>query len=255
MMDSAFYNEKYFDFELLKIPAAFIKVNSENCSYAYDSCLRAAQRKETIVLIKERGYGVHSGIADFIKKTRYKYYHAVCSPNNQLKEILCKFLFLEFPEVVNFTYATEHDLTSSFIYLLKEDILHRKRNVNRIIILRNIDTLYVKSISTMGRLVKELKGVVGIVGTISSDGFEKLKIQGEHYTDTGDFVIDSSVQWETVPPPKPNELADYCIARGVLGKRVIDKIIKDYPNFIALERKIEGIKINLKEKGFLNENE
>jgi hypothetical protein len=243
-LENDFYNEDYFDFKRLAIDERFIKTTTANCTYAYDTCLNAASKLKCIGLINEAGYGVRSGIEDFTKRTRYKYYYGICTKTKRLKKILTEFLYIDIPIFIKLDSSNEDYLVNAIGHLFRNET---KRN--RLMIFYNAENLSLREYGVVYRLVTEVKRHAGVVLSINGNKFLKLQNWSTKHPDISNFL--TCFTWEELPPPDSRELGQHCVARGILGKKIIDRLINRINDFRILNMEINKIRDLLAKKGYL----
>jgi hypothetical protein len=247
-MESDFYKEDYFDFKRLAIDERYIKTPAGNCEYAYQTCLSAAKDNTRVGLITEPGYGIRSGIEDFIKRTGFRYYYAKCTNAKRLKQILIEFLYVDIPIFIKLENSNVDHLVKSIGYKFRND--ERK---HRIIVLYNCENLSIREFGALYNLSEETKGHAGFVIGLNKARFKLLQNISTKLSDVNNFL--SVFDWRELPPPDPNELAQHCLSRGVLAKKLIDRLLDKASDFRILNREINKIRTLLIDKGYLKQDQ
>ncbi len=243
-MENDLYNEDYFDFKRLAIDERFIKTTTANCTYAYDTCLSAASTLKCIGLINETGYGVRTGIEDFIKRTRYKYYYGIRTKTKRLKKILTEFLYVDIPIFIKLHSTHEDYLVNAIGHLFRNETKRK-----RLIIIYNAENLSLREYGVVCRLVEEIKRHAGVVLSINASKFRKLQIWSTKHSEISNFL--ACFIWEELPPPDARELGQHCLSRGILGKKIIDRLINRASDFRILNMEINKLRGLLVDKGYL----
>jgi|GEM_PF-6266277 len=248
-MDNDLYNGDYFDFKKLAVPERFIKTNTNNCKYAFETCLEVAKGNKCVGLITEPGYGARSGIEDFIKVTReYKEYYGLCSRSNNLKKILSDFLRGELPAFADINGSNEDSLISAISYHFNN--INRKRK--RIMIFYNLENLTgLRPFGVLYKLAGEMKDVSGVLVSINAVRFAQLQKLAAKHSDINNFL--TVFEWRELPPPSPDELGQHCFNRGALGKRVVNKLLAKASDFRILNMEINKIRELLVKKGYVKD--
>ena len=246
-MGKNFFNEEHFDFKKLALDERFIKTKTDNCEYAFSTCLEVADNKTCVGLITEPGYGTRSGIEDFIKKSRkYKESYGQCSREKPLKAILTDFLMHELPPFVKIHETSEDYLIEALSHHFKNIDAKRKR----IMIFYSTESwVGLRPFSALYRLSSELKNETGILISINASRFRQLQKLASKHSDINNFL--SSFDWRELPPPSLAELGQHCFNRGVYGKRIVDRLLNKASDFRILNMEINKIRDLLVKKGYL----
>jgi hypothetical protein len=246
-MSTRIFNADYFDFKQLAIDEKFIKTKVANTEYAFNTCIEAGQHNKNIGLITEAGYGVRTGIEDFRKRMRgYRQYFEVCSRNVGLMPILKRFVLMDLPKDVKITDTKYDYLVSAISYNFKH--LNKKRK--HIIILCNFENLPgLRQFGAIYKLTCEVKNRGGIVLSINGAKLADLHNKAKRHSDVRNFL--GAFDWREMPPPSPEELGQHCFNRGVLGKRIIDRLLKKCFDFRVLNIEINKIREMLIKRGYI----
>ena len=175
-----------------------------------------------------------------------KYYFEVCTASKGLRKTLVDFLQLELPPFINVNQSSEDYLVNALSYYFNNINSKRKR----LIALHNFENYSgIKNYGIVQKLSEKLKDTSGMVITLNERKFNQLTNISEKRSDIQKFLL--AFDWRLIPPPSPQELGTYCVARGVLGKIIIDKLIKDTSDFRTLNKKINNIKELSIKRGYI----
>lgn len=247
-MEKRLINPDFFDLKRLTINERHIKTKTANCEYVFDACIEAATRNLHIGIITEPGYSAHSGIKDFTNQYKLcRYYYDVCSGSRNLKEILIGFVLQDLPPFIKINRTNEDYLVKAIGHYNKHIGSPKK---SRIMIIYSVENLKRnQSFGDLYKLSQALKGYSGLLISVNATCFGRLQVLAERYSHIKNFI--SAFDWRQLPPPDPKELGQHCIARGVLAKNVIDKLLNKVSDFQMLNREINRIREELSEKGYL----
>lgn len=242
-----YFNEDYIDFKKLAIDEKYIKTKTDNCEYVLNMCIESATDKKFIGLITEPGYSTQSGILDFTKfKRNYKYYFDICTRSKGLKKSLIGFLQKELPPFINLNSSNEDYLVSAMGHYFKTIDVNRKR----LIIFHNTENLSgLKGYGTIYKLSEKVRNLSGILITINNAKFETLQKLSNKHSDIYNLL--SVFEWKILPPPSTKELSSHCFARGILGNKLIEKLLKTASNFRILNREINKIRDLCIKRGYI----
>ncbi len=143
-------------------------------------------------------------------------------------------------------------LVNALAYLFKEE-LNKSHRQNKIIILRRVENLNQNGLSTLELMTRKMNGIIGILFTISdSDYNTRILGLGDQKKCLKDLI--TRAKWERIDPPSPENLAAYCFKRGVLGEKIILKLISKYPDYKLLRHKIDEIRDTFIKEGYIKIN-
>lgn len=245
-------NLQNYNLELLKIPSRLINAPGKNSESICNRCIEIARRNEIVGIIHESGYGVGSGLNLFKRTTRFDYYDFMCTKTITTNEILLTILRKCTGNIVSLGDTIDDHLVNALAYLFKEE-LNKSHRPNKIIILRGVENLTLRGLSTLDLITRKMNGLIGILFTISETDYNK-RILGKG--DKQKYLKDlaTRVKWERIEPPSSEDLAAYCFKRGVLGEKIVLKLISKYPDYKLLGHKIDEIRDALIKEGYIEIN-
>lgn len=242
-------NLQHYNLELLKIPSKFIKAPGKNSENIYKRCIEITREKELVGIIQEPGYGIGNGIDLFKRTTRFEHFDFSCTKTMTTNEILLTILRKCTNNVVQLGETLDDYLVNALTYLFTEE-LKKFHRPNKIIILRGVENLNLKGLSTLELMTRKMNGIIGILFTISDYDYNKRFLgQGDKIKYLKD--ITTRVKWEKIDPPCPEDLARYCLKRGVLSEKIIQKMITKYPDYKSLGHKIDSIRDTFIKEGYI----
>jgi hypothetical protein len=245
-------NLEYYNLELLKIPSRLIKAPGRNSENISNRCVEIARGKEIVGIIQDPGYGIGTGINLFKRTTRFEHFDFTCTQTITTNEILLAILRKCTDNVVELGDTIDDHLVNALAYLFKEE-LAKSHRPDKIIILRDVENLKLIGLSTLELMTRKMNGIIGILFTISGTDYNN-RILGQG--DKKKFLKDlaTRVKWEGIDPPSPEDLAAYCFKRGVLGEKIILKLISKYPDYKLLGHKIDEIRDSFIKEGYIKIN-
>lgn len=241
-------NSEHFDFGRLSLQTnSFLIESFHNYKFVQQRCQEAALEKKAIVLLTEPGYGTKTAIEKYLKTFGTRYYFADCAPSYKMRAILTDFMSIDLPASVPLYASQARHLVDGLAYLFS--------NVNggakkRILILHNVQNLPLKEFEIIHNLILKIKGMCGVLITMSNKRLQELEVQSEKETYLRDFLTEH-YGWYRLQQPDLNELKAYCMERGIIGLPIIERLLKKGTDFKLLNLEIEKIKELLIKRGFV----
>jgi hypothetical protein len=248
MKEDLYSKDSFFNFEALRMNESKFRIKTENEEFIIGKCIDAREQKFAVGLISEPGYGVKTAFDKYIKdhNTKYKYHLIKPLKGEKFRDRLIEIIQLEIPPgFVSFNSSKDTHLINSITYTFKNT-----PEKERLIIVYNIQNLTETGLASLGSLIKSTENICGVILSVDITTYNKINAMSARKTFLAKLLSDVK-QWFTLSPPLPEELANLCIYRGILSRKIIDQILKKAQDFTALNTEIENIKTVLKAKGRL----